>query len=436
MKHASPFTFYFDNVINKIRISISYSDNISTVEDNPYYFPGLLDIITDQLYVMPLWTSCMITQAKQQFPGRLDFIKTSLSNNFSESNIMHTKHCIFNKRKNLMTSEISCKMYSNIKSKFYRHYEKPIEKSRISTNQKLNNIEEIWKKGKKRNGNKGYWFDNHKNFDFNNWQFETETDILNNEQFDEAFDQPKDGSQYLLNRLVNNEDELIDYTGQMIKKIYYFVNKTNSFSNISYLFQENRLIIEKFIGYSRSLNTIRFTVQNINDTFNFEAFLKKNQYFIENEFSVANCSPNGNCFYNALSILLFNSEKYYDIIKICIFYVILDNFSSFALLAEHNKNGDLKKSLEKYMKDETWANELIIMAASLYLNRPIISFSVRPNKQIFDLSFDSLFRPLLIAYNMNHFAPILCKNDPGSDILLNIINQYSDFKAKFSFKDY
>ncbi len=132
----------------------------------------------------------------------------------------------------------------------------------------------------------------------------------------------------------------------------------------------------------------------------------------------------------------FNSEKYYDIIKICIFYVILDNFSSFALLAEHNKNGDLKKSLEKYMKDETWANELIIMAASLYLNRPIISFSVRPNKQIFDLSFDSLFRPLLIAYNMNHFAPILCKNDPGSDILLNIINQYSDFKAKFSFKDY
>ncbi len=86
---ASPFTPYFDDFCKKLEFSIAVLEP-GDYSGNPYFFPDLLAIITSQLYIMPLWTSCMVNHAKEMFPERLSCIKTMLSNNvFSCFNLVY-----------------------------------------------------------------------------------------------------------------------------------------------------------------------------------------------------------------------------------------------------------------------------------------------------------------------------------------------------------
>jgi len=120
---ASPFTQYFDDYCKKIEFSIAVLEP-GGYNENPYYFPDLLEIITSQLYIMPLWTSCMVNHVREIYPERLFHIKNMLSNNFAECNIFHLKNHVLEGSKKLVTSELTTLMYNITKSKYYRYYEK------------------------------------------------------------------------------------------------------------------------------------------------------------------------------------------------------------------------------------------------------------------------------------------------------------------------
>ena len=59
----------------------------------------------------------------------------------------------------------------------------------------------------------------------------------------------------------------------------------------------------------------------------------------DNDFSIVNCSRDGDCFYSSISMILFGYENFNDIIKICFFVIVdhLDSFKKFALITNMEK---------------------------------------------------------------------------------------------------
>ena len=48
-----------------------------------------------------------------------------------------------------------------------------------------------------------------------------------------------------------------------------------------------------------------------------------------NQYVAKNILGDGNCFYRAISYQLFNNEAYYELIKACLIYLLIENESSF-----------------------------------------------------------------------------------------------------------
>jgi len=82
--------------------------------------------------------------------------------------------------------------------------------------------------------------------------------------------------------------------------------------------------------------------------------------------------------------------------------------------------------IQSLFKENIWANELIIWSSSLLLNRLIISFSIKPSNQAFDLTQFSNIKLIMIAFLNKHFSPILEK------IQLFIDPPYNNFNEDLS----
>ena len=142
----------------------------------------------------------------------------------------------------------------------------------------------------------------------------------------------------------------------------------------------------------------------------FDSVINENSYLKENNFLIVNTTADGNCFYSTLSIILFGNEINNEILKCCCFFIICENFEYFeSLIACVKYTETLDQMIESLFKEKSWANEVIIWSSSLLLNRPIISFSIKPSNQAFDLTRFSDIKPIMIAFLKNHFSPILEK---------------------------
>ncbi len=433
---ASPFTGYYNDLLSRLMLSISCSDIIEDYcEVNPYFSQELLKIISEKLYIMPFWTSCMAIQARKQFPERLSLISFPLNDNPSESNFMHFKQYLLCGKKNLLTSEITPLMYNRIKAKFYKYYlNKNTTKNMISNDKDfLSNIEETWKPELKKR-KKGYWFENCKNFDIKQWELERETAILNNVEFDLAFDLVTCSSQDILKN-IKDETKFQSFIFQAIKSIYLTLKNDCTIVTILELFNNNRGVFETFINYLRKISVYsKYTNQIIDKSF--DNVLTVNKYLTDNDFSIVNCSRDGDCFYSSISMILFGYESLNDI-KICCFFVIVDHLDSFKKFALNNKYGKtLEVLIVELIRDKVWANEMIIFSAAILLDRPIISFSTKPVNQSFEITgVDNGRLPILIAYIDNHFSPILSKTNLAEKFISRNI-QYKNIKDIFPFIKY
>jgi len=334
-----------------------------------------------------------------------------LSNNIAECNIFHLKNHVLKGNKKLVTSELTTLMYNNTKSKYYRYYEKsgaPRIIQDISRKNLLKEIEETWKPEKKQR-QKGYYFRNTKHFDIYNGLFQTELENLNNKEYDLAFEIPKIGQQYLMSSLLKNVDVNFIHVTSLIRSIYSALKLNSSFSEIRKSFEQNRSVIEKYIDFIRQITEYTiYTDQEVDSQF--DPVINENMYLRDDNFVIVKTTADGNCFYNSLSVILFGNEINNETLKFCCIFIISENFKSFEnLIACVKYPLTLDKMVESLFKENMWANELIIWSSSLLLNRPIISFSIKPSNQAFDLTQFSNIKPIMIAFLNKHFSPILQK---------------------------
>jgi len=142
---------------------------------------------------------------------------------------------------------------------------------------------------------------------------------------------------------------------------------------------------------------------------------------------IVKTTADNNCLHSSLSVILFGNEKNNEILKFCFIFIISENFKSFEnLIACVKYPLTLDKMIQSLFKENIWANELIIWSSSLLLNRLIISFSIKPSNQAFDLTQFSNIKLIMIAFLNKHFSPILEK------IQLFIDPPYNNFNEDLS----
>ena len=118
----SPFRIYFNNLFGRLQEGIDKRSLIpETNQLNPYYIPKLFNILTNQLYLIPLWTGIMIYHCQTRFPFSFDKILSRLSNNPVEAWFGHLKNQLL-ENNIVITSELASILFERIVSKFIEFY--------------------------------------------------------------------------------------------------------------------------------------------------------------------------------------------------------------------------------------------------------------------------------------------------------------------------
>ena len=154
-KENSPFQKYYEKRRLNFKELLSNKAQKENLIENDFYCPGLYDLITEEVYMLPFWTGLMISPIISK-----EKLKTRLSNNIVENYFGHVKKNLLQKRK-VTTSELGTiffqRLYSlsNITKTENEEIKNEMKKEQL--------FHEMWsdKKIKRSTNEKRYFFMNH-----------------------------------------------------------------------------------------------------------------------------------------------------------------------------------------------------------------------------------------------------------------------------------
>jgi hypothetical protein len=203
--------------------------------------------------------------------------------------------------------------------------------------------------------------------------------------------------------------------------LFQILNNSSSFKAIEKLLEENAFIFQTAIDFMRSItNYALYESQKLDANFDhilLSTNLPSTVYFAKETRS------DGNCWYRAISYLLFNSEDNYFIIKTCCIYIFFKYKAFFSVLLVKEHYGiSFQQMIIFHLVQNQWADNLIKIASCFLLDRSIYTFSARKSlsdktsqkliPHCYHYSFKNLTtKPILIGFSINHFVPILKKNN-------------------------
>lgn len=435
IKASSPFTKYFDDKVQTFMSSSSCDTNITLL--NEYFSPELFQILHDQLHLIPFWSGVMI-------PTILN--KTRLTNNPVENWFGHVKNNM--KMRKVSTSEFVSVSYKQLLAKYYKHHFVEIknEKRQCIINQIH---EETWKDKKKTSKqNKGFYFDNNDIFKFKTFYKETYDALgeIENNDFKEAFKQyiqldqnnshikSEDQNDFLIesesNSMIIEESPLELDDSSNIKDLeqestirfleYFFFSsiQNKKFEQICSNLKAYKQNFQKIIKELRNKNEYPlYKDQTIENYF-------KRRLALDEDFFPIYSTGNGSCLYNSISILIFNDESLYFVIKLFSIFILTEYSSYFIHLLKYlGYNKDLATFIENTCRENEWGNDLNIISISILLNKKIFCYNETNNKETnvrvkFCIN-ENEFNPLNIGLCHSHFFPIIStnKNMESSKIL-------------------
>ena len=145
----SPYTKYFENHFEKLKLSEQLKDSSNQTTKNKYFLPKSMIILRGYLYLMPLWAGLMTVSTKRIYPQNLSNILTRVVNNCVENSFKYKKHCLLgNVLKCHMPSSLINLFWRDIQAKFIAIYKKIYEteyKFTLEKNEK--EPEEMWRGG-------------------------------------------------------------------------------------------------------------------------------------------------------------------------------------------------------------------------------------------------------------------------------------------------
>jgi hypothetical protein len=136
----------------------------------------------------------------------------------------------------------------------------------------------------------------------------------------------------------------------------------------------------------------------------------------------------GNCLYNAFSILLFENENKWHIIKSCMLYQMFKHkefFQEIMNSLHYNENVDI--AIQRAARSREYGNEINILALAILFQRDIIVYIASTktnqiNQVIYSLNIKNKNEnPCLLGLVNEHFFPILVEKTliPQQERIIN-----------------
>ncbi|CAF0972658.1 unnamed protein product [Brachionus calyciflorus] len=354
------------------------------------------------------------------------------SNNPVENWFGHLKNDLLKNEKK-MVSEYSSIVMNSIRSKYYLYYDNSDLKNHTKDyNKKYSkkNIKakfEIWKKNQeiKRSREKGFFYKKLANFGNNNY--------------------------------TTNESKIIEYSLDSIFNLNYekdFVTFDRFFElikMINFIYDSISTISKPFCAYEKIFSDSRIDfieiitlIRHKLDEYYFEpkSNLKVDESFgmlcnlnFLNLFYPIKTNGDGNCFYYSVSVFLFGHEQNFKVIKTGSLFVLIEYRHFFEeIIQKKCYKYTFEELFKKTCQKNEWANELNILATSIFLKRPIICYCLNVEKQIpYSLKYQPEklnSNPILIGFIKNHFVPLLKQDQNGKNPEAKI-DLYQEFFGNF-----
>lgn len=128
-----------------------------------------------------------------------------------------------------------------------------------------------------------------------------------------------------MNLIPSKQNSIIELNRDL-QDVFVILKNTSNFDFIKYEYQRNKILFKNCIQFIRSIKKLSIYTPNIeiDNTFN-----KLMEHNFLNQYVAKNILGDGNCFYRAISYQLFNNEGFYELIKACLIYLLIENESSF-----------------------------------------------------------------------------------------------------------
>ena len=306
IKASSPYQSYFDNLLKAIQLEASVEPK------NEYFNPKLFHLISNKLHLVPLWSGLLMKHTGVKTMVR----KSRITNNPVENYFGQLKNKVLNKKTKLTTSELVCDIFNRLESQYILSYQSSCSSGLLSHKPSdLANCSEVWLKGKPAAQQKGFYYG--------------PIDI---------------GKQDTNDLLISN-----------LRSLESFLTNQHNFAFIASTFLKNNQLLVKLVRLFRSIPTTLFTCQKLD--LSFSNIIKLNNLA---DFYPLHATPDGNCFYNSISLNFFGDESMAGLVKLGAVFMLLENEQLFQrILQRVDYRESLPDFVIKVLKKSEWANEFV-----------------------------------------------------------------------------
>ena len=234
----------------------------------------------------------------------------------------------------------------------------------------------------------------------------------------------------------NIEQESSCFT--LVETIYNQLENESDFFKIAYLLDENKQLLLNTLNNLRgNLDQKLYLSVSYTIDASFQDILGLNG--VSKDFTAVQVRGDGNCFYRALSFLIYGSERNFTVVKLCSLFTIVNSFPNiFKHLLQRLCHSD---SFELFVtgcfKSNEWATEYNILSVALMLQTSIFCFGCRTPTTTTLLSHNIFYTwpnvfeencKILIAFKGSHFVPIIFAGELFDKIRhLKFTNQFANF---------
>lgn len=114
-----------------------------------------------------------------------------------------------------------------------------------------------------------------------------------------------------------------------------------------------------------------YSNESIDKTFNRIIYLND-----LNDFEAIQTKKDGNCFYRGISRILFGKENEFYLIKILAIFMLFEYKDHFTnILIVENYGIDFESFVNEQVKENSWANQLMVLATSIFKQKYILLFN-------------------------------------------------------------
>ena len=159
---------------------------------------------------------------------------------------------------------------------------------------------------------------------------------------------------------------------QLIKRIYLSISSAQFGTIFAFLFENTSFLKEMVTKLRTIVSYTHYNSQELDR--NFDCLLVNNKLTTCYAKSIIG---DGNCFYRSISYLLFGTQELFFILKVLCIFILIEYEKYFENILKLNvKKITITEFIVNVASTDAWADETIMIATTILLNRTLFSFSM------------------------------------------------------------